>query len=66
MCTDDSMYGRCVQLTLCTADVYGRLYEHNMVIEQMCMADFAHIKERESYWIHTIRFLAPNGLNLDA
>ena len=36
-----------------------------MVIEQMCTADSAHRKERNSYWIHIIQSLAPNGLNLD-
>ena len=35
-----------------------------MVIEQI-MADSARRKQQESFWIHTLQTLAPNGLNLD-
>ena len=35
-----------------------------MVIEQI-MADSARRKQRESYWIHTLRTLMPDGVNLD-
>ena len=35
-----------------------------MVIEQI-MADSATHKQRESYWIHTIWTLTPDGLNQD-
>ena len=35
-----------------------------MVIEEI-MADSAEWKQRESFWIHTLRTLAPDGLNLD-
>ena len=37
-----------------------------MVIEQIHMTDSARRKQRESFWIHTLRTLAPDGLNLDA
>ena len=37
-----------------------------MVIEEMHAADSARRKHRESFWIHTLRTLAPDGLNLDA
>ena len=35
-----------------------------MVIEKI-MADSARRKQRESYWIHTLWTLTPNGLKLD-
>ena len=35
-----------------------------MVIEQI-MADSARRKQRESFWIYTLRTLTPDGLNLD-
>ena len=35
-----------------------------MVIEQI-MAGSARRKQRESFWIHTLQTLAPDGLNLD-
>ena len=35
-----------------------------MVIEQI-MAGCARRKQRESFWIHTLQTLAPDGLNLD-
>ena len=37
-----------------------------MIIEQIHMADSARQKQRESFWIHTLRTLAPDGLNLEA
>ena len=37
-----------------------------MVIEQIhVVADSAQRKQRESFWIHTLQTLAPDGLNLD-
>ena len=36
-----------------------------MVIEQIQVKNTAQRKNRESYWIHTLRMLAPDGLNLD-
>ena len=36
-----------------------------MVIEQLGWAPIERRKLRESYWIHTLRSVAPQGLNLD-
>ena len=36
-----------------------------MVIEQMGVANSTYRKNRESYWIYTLRSVAPHGLNLD-
>ena len=36
-----------------------------MVIEQI-MADSTQRKQQESYWIHTLRTLTPDSLNLDS
>ena len=36
-----------------------------MVIEQLWKDDASHRKLRESYWIHTLGSLTPQGLNMD-
>ena len=35
------------------------------VIEQLWRDNVAHRKSRESYWIHTLRSLTPQGMNID-
>ena len=51
--------------------VHFNLVDHSFdnlsiqVIEQVWRDDPAYRKLQESYWIYTLKSLAPNGLNLD-
>ena len=37
-----------------------------MVIEQLHVADSVRRRQRESYWIYTLRTMTPDGLNLES
>ena len=37
-----------------------------MIIEQMRVANATHRKNRESFWIHTLRSSTPHGLNIES
>ena len=39
--------------------------DHTVMVIEQILADSARRKQRESFWIHTLQTLAPNGLNLD-